>query len=38
LQDRAIFEPLLLAGATTGIDATMPLADVVRRLEELATA
>jgi broad-specificity NMP kinase len=38
LRDLAIVEPLLRAGATTEIDATMPLADVVRRLEELATA
>jgi dephospho-CoA kinase len=37
LHDLALVEPLLRAGAMTEIDASQPLADVVRRLEELAT-
>ncbi len=38
LHDLVLVEPLLRAGATTEIDASQPLADVVRRLQELATA
>lgn len=38
LHDLAVVEPLLRAGATTEIDASQPLADVVRHLEELTTA
>jgi hypothetical protein len=37
LIDIEVVEPLLRAGATTEIDASKPLDDVVRRLEELAT-
>lgn len=37
LNDIEVVEPLLRAGATTEIDASKPLDDVVRRLEELAT-
>jgi dephospho-CoA kinase len=38
LYDLAIVEPLLRAGATTEIDASQPLAEVLRRLEELVAS
>ncbi|HWO59213.1 MAG TPA: AAA family ATPase [Umezawaea sp.] len=38
LRHLAVVEPLLRAGATAEVDATAPLDDVVRRLEELARA
>jgi dephospho-CoA kinase len=38
LYDLAEVEPLLRAGATAEIDASQPLADVVRQLEKLASA